>query len=103
MMLKKLGFQVHTASNGIEAVSAVRELPFDAILMDVSMPEMDGLQATRAIRKLAGPQSQIPIIALTAHTMSGDREKAIAAGMNDYLEKPIIRERLVEAVDKWLQ
>jgi PAS domain S-box-containing protein len=102
VMLKKMGFQVTTASNGIEAVSAVRDFPFDTILMDVSMPEMDGLQATAAIRKLKGARSRTPIIALTAHAMSGDKQRTLDAGMDDYLEKPIVKQQLIEKLERWL-
>ncbi len=87
--LRAAGHTVVTVTNGIAAIEAVREGGFDAVLMDVEMPEMDGLTATRAIRQLEGEIASIPIIALTANAMSGDREYCIEAGMSDYLSKPI--------------
>lgn len=88
-MLEQAGHQVDMVGNGIEAVSAVMRSPFDVVLMDIQMPEMDGITATRKIRKLDGPQNAIPIIALTANAMVGDREQYLEAGMSDYVTKPI--------------
>ena len=88
-MLGRAGHYVDLASNGIEAVSAVKTAPYDLVLMDIQMPEMDGLTATREIRRLPGALAQIPIIALTANAMAGDRERYLAAGMSDYISKPI--------------
>jgi CheY-like chemotaxis protein/nitrogen-specific signal transduction histidine kinase len=87
--LEKFGHRFNTANNGIEALKAARQGNFDLILMDIHMPEMDGLEATRAIRKLAPPHGETPIIALTANAMKGDREKYIEAGMDEYVSKPI--------------
>lgn len=101
-MLKDSGCTVDIANNGLEAVNAVRALPYDIVLMDVSMPEMDGLEATCAIRELAGGKGRIPVIAMTAHAIVGDREKFLAAGMNDYLSKPVSKQRLYELLGKWL-
>jgi CheY-like chemotaxis protein/HPt (histidine-containing phosphotransfer) domain-containing protein len=103
-ILKKLGLRADAVANGAEAVKALETLPYDLVLMDMQMPEMDGLESTQCIRN---PQSavrnhQIPIIAMTAHAMQGDREKCIGAGMNDYLTKPVSPQALVEALDKWL-
>ena len=100
-MLEKAGHRVDAVANGAEAVEAARTLPYDLVLMDVSMPEMDGLKATAAIRALPSDRSGIPIIALTAHTMRGDRETALAAGMDDYLPKPINRDHLLDALARW--
>jgi CheY-like chemotaxis protein/HPt (histidine-containing phosphotransfer) domain-containing protein len=103
-ILNRLGLRTDAVANGAEAVKALETLPYDLVLMDVLMPEMDGLEATRQIRN---PQSavrnhQIPIIAMTAIAMQGDREKCLKAGMNDYVPKPISPQALAEALDKWL-
>jgi len=90
-LLEKRGYVVTAVENGDEVLHALKNGEFDCILMDIQMPSMDGIQATRAIRALPGgnPARAIPIIALTAHAMAGDREKFIEAGMNDYLSKPM--------------
>ena len=100
-LLQKQGYRVDVASNGYEAISAVSETTYDLVLMDVQMPEMDGLEATRRIREMAGPAAQVPIIAMTANAMKGDREKCIQAGMNDYVSKPIDREDLFRKIAYW--
>ncbi|MGA0234512.1 MAG: response regulator, partial [Alphaproteobacteria bacterium] len=100
--LTKFGHRVDFAGNGLEAVKAVTDLPYDLVFMDVQMPEMDGLEATRAIRALPIEQSQIYIIAMTANAMIGDRERCLEAGMNDYLSKPINGELLYDAIDVML-
>jgi signal transduction histidine kinase/DNA-binding response OmpR family regulator len=102
MMLQKAGYTVEVAGNGREAVEAIRcgQKPFDIILMDIQMPEMDGLEATRQIRK--DGFTEIPIIAMTANAMKGDREICIEAGMNDYISKPVKREIVFTIVEKWL-
>jgi len=102
IMLTKAGYQVEVANNGKEAVekcitSAER---FDLILMDVQMPEMDGMEATQAIRERGF--DTIPIVAMTAHAMKGDRERCLAAGMDDYITKPMKREIVFEILDKWV-
>ena len=88
-MLASLEGTVDVVGNGLEAVEAVMRSPYDVILMDIQMPKMDGLDATRKIRELPGSASEIPILALTANAMKGDREKYLASGMNDYVSKPI--------------
>lgn len=100
--LRNAGFQVDVAANGLEAVETARRLPYDLILMDVAMPEMDGLCATRALRAMPPPVGAVPIIALTAGAMEGDRERCIEAGMNDHVPKPITRASLLAAVSRWL-
>ncbi|MFT6139434.1 MAG: PAS domain S-box-containing protein [Psychromonas sp.] len=95
--------RVDVVSNGYEAVEALRNLPYDIVLMDISMPEMDGMSATRAIRKLSCAASQIPIIALTAHTLSGDKERFINAGMDDYIGKPINRATALNCIARWTE
>lgn len=101
-MLEKAGFKVETAANGAEAVEAVRARPFDAVLMDVAMPEMDGFEATAEIRVMPGDRGNIPIIAMTAHAMNGYREQVLAGGMDDYLPKPVNRDRLIVTLDQWI-
>ena len=100
--LKTAGYRVDVAGNGLEGVEAVRTVPYDLVLMDIAMPEMDGLTATRAIRALQPPAGSRPIIAMTADTMEGDRERCLAAGMNDHVGKPVDRTRLLETVARWL-
>ncbi|WP_448192196.1 PAS-domain containing protein [Azospirillum sp. sgz301742] len=100
--LKTAGYRVDVAANGLEGVEAVRSVPYDLVLMDIAMPEMDGLAATRAIRALPLPAGARPIIAMTADTMEGDRERCLAAGMNDHVGKPVDRARLLDTVARWL-
>lgn len=97
-LLSPLECQLDIVGNGLEAVSAVIRSTYDVILMDVQMPEMDGPTATGEIRKLSGEVSNVPIIALTANAMKGDREKYLAAGMNDYVSKPIDQQILFSAI-----
>jgi len=92
---------IDTVGDGREAVAAARSLPYDIILMDVQMINMDGMEATRRIRKLNGPIAQVPIIAITASAMAGDREKCLEAGMNDYLSKPIAIDVLLDRIRHW--
>jgi CheY-like chemotaxis protein/HPt (histidine-containing phosphotransfer) domain-containing protein len=101
-LLKIAGYRVDIASNGIEAVSAVKSTPFDLVLMDIAMPEMDGIAATKAIRALPPPAGRTPIIAMTANAMVGDRERFLDAGMNDYVPKPIERPYLLATIARWL-
>jgi two-component system sensor histidine kinase/response regulator len=102
MMLTKAGYRVEVANNGKEAVEKYTASPkdFDLIFMDVQMPEMDGLEATKAIRQSGF--DDIPIVAMTAHAMKGDREICLEAGMNGYITKPIKREVVFEVLEKWL-
>ena len=98
-ILVRAGHEVDIVGNGIEAVSAVIRGAYDLmVLMDVQMPEMDGVTATLRIRDLDGPKAQIPIIALTANAMKGDEKRYRAAGMNDYVSKPIESEKLTSAI-----
>jgi len=99
-LLQQMGYRADLASNGIEAVESVQRQTYDVVLMDVQMPEMDGLEATRQICKLL-PTAQRPrIVAMTANAMQGDREMCIEAGMDDYLTKPIRVDRMVEALNQ---
>ena len=100
-MLRKAGHHIDAVANGAEAVESVRTLPYDVVLMDVAMPEMDGLEATAAIRSLPGAKAGIPIIAMTAHAMEGDREQFLAGGMNDYLRKPASRDQILDVLERW--
>ncbi|MFH1278199.1 MAG: response regulator [Candidatus Eisenbacteria bacterium] len=101
-LLEKRGFHVDVAGNGREAVDVLSKSPYDVVLMDVQMPEMDGMEATRTIRNPASPvlDHGIPVIALTAHAMKGDRERCFAAGMDDYASKPIVPEELMNAIER---
>ena len=107
-MLERLGYRADVAQNGLEAVEALERNRYDAVLMDVQMPRMDGLEATVEIRRreaaLAwrGEERSIPIIAMTANAMQGDREKALVAGMNDYLAKPVRQEELEATLGRWI-
>jgi signal transduction histidine kinase/CheY-like chemotaxis protein/HPt (histidine-containing phosphotransfer) domain-containing protein len=96
--LRRAGHRVDIAGNGIEAVAAMGERPYDLVFMDVFMPEMDGIEATRRIRALATPAAHTPIIALTANVMAGDRERFVAAGMNGVLPKPVTGRMLLDAL-----
>jgi CheY-like chemotaxis protein/anti-sigma regulatory factor (Ser/Thr protein kinase) len=98
-LLEKQGHQVRVAGNGKEALAALEQEPFDVVLMDVQMPEMDGFEATAAIRaKETATGGHLPIIALTAHAMNGDRERCLAAGMDGYASKPIQIDDLLRAI-----
>ena len=97
-MLGGLGHEITVAANGREAVSMVQKGEFDIVLMDIHMPEVDGLQALSQIRELSGPVADIPVIALTANAMKGDREKYLAARINDYVPKPIDLVALTDAI-----
>lgn len=101
VMLEDHGFAVSQAENGIKAVAQARDQRFDLIFMDIQMPEMDGIEALRTIR--ANPiNTNTPVIAITAHALSGERDAMVAAGMNDYVTKPISGEQLNQLLGKWL-
>jgi PAS domain S-box-containing protein len=104
-MLEMLGYQTDVAVNGIEAVAACRNVDYEIVLMDNQMPQMDGLTATREIRKIEVGRGKppVPIVALTADAMQGDREKCMAAGMNDYLSKPFKAVQLSQVLERWVQ
>lgn len=99
-ILKKMGITISTAVNGKEAVKQFEENDFNLIFMDCQMPEMDGFDATRNIRKILS-KPQCPIVALTANAMQGDKDKCLAAGMDDYLNKPLRKEKLIKAIERW--
>jgi len=119
-ILRKLGFHADVAENGMEALEALKRTPYDLVLMDIQMPVMDGLEATRRIRRAelgtrkdeVGPltsdlrpptSGSIPIIAMTAHALAGDRDRCLAAGMNDYVAKPIDPRALADVLNRWLR
>jgi CheY-like chemotaxis protein len=99
-LLQQMGYRADLASNGIEAIESVRRQTYDVVLMDVQMPEMDGLEASRQINARWQSGERPRIIAMTANAMQGDRDMCLAAGMDDYLTKPIRVERLVEALNQ---
>ena len=103
-ILRKLGLKADAAANGVEALKALESIPYDLVLMDVQMPEMDGYEATRHIRdnRSAVLNHEVPIIAMTAHAMQSDRERCLEAGMNDYVPKPVDPQLLVEVLKRWL-
>jgi CheY-like chemotaxis protein len=100
-LLERRGHSVVLANNGREAVQLACSQEFDAVLMDVQMPEMDGLEASRQIRQHEGTGRHLPIIAMTASAMSGDREKCLAAGMDGYIAKPIDARELTAKVERY--
>jgi CheY-like chemotaxis protein len=102
MLVERLGHRADVVANGQEAIEALSRIAYDAILMDCHMPELDGYEATRAIRQAEGQTRHTPIIAMTANAMTGDREKCLTAGMDDYLSKPIRPEELARVFAKWL-
>ncbi|MGA2503593.1 MAG: response regulator [Anaerolineales bacterium] len=103
ILLNKAGYSVDAVDNGLEVVERAKEGKYNAILMDVQMPEMDGFEATRRIREWeGGSQQRIPIIAMTAHAMKGDRGRCLAAGMDDYVPKPLDLRILLGVLERWL-
>lgn len=102
-LLKESGYSVVAVKNGEDAVEAVKTNEFSLVLMDVEMPDMDGIKATQIIRDLKAPINKIPIIAVTAHSSMKDREKCLASGMNDYIAKPININFMRMTIDQWLK
>jgi CheY-like chemotaxis protein len=103
-VLRKLGLRADVVTSGEEAIAALTRLRYDVVLMDVQMPGIDGLEATERIRSGAagGTTIAVPVIAMTAHAMQGDREACFAAGMNDYVSKPLSPRSLADALRRWL-
>jgi CheY-like chemotaxis protein len=101
-LLGKLGIQAEIARNGLEGVEKSARFSYDAIFMDCQMPEMNGYEATAQIRRTAGPNHRIPIVAMTAQTIHGSRETCLHHGMNDFVSKPIQLDDLVRVLDAWL-
>ena len=102
LMLERLGYVVASVHNGCEAVDAAAGSAYDLILMDCQMPEMDGYQAAVEIRRAEAAGQRVPIVALTAHAMAGDREKCLDSGMDDYIAKPYTLDTLDTMLRKWL-
>jgi signal transduction histidine kinase/HPt (histidine-containing phosphotransfer) domain-containing protein len=101
-LLRNLGYTVDVAGNGREVLERLKERRYDLILMDCQMPELDGYETTGIIRRDGGTSARIPIVAMTANAMAGDREQCLAAGMDDYVPKPIQREVLARTIERWL-
>ncbi|MBX7221012.1 MAG: response regulator [Blastocatellia bacterium] len=101
-ILEKKGFRVDVVANGLEAVKAVASIPYDLVLMDCQMPEMDGFEATLTIRKNQDQRPKVPIVALTANATQDDQERCFAVGMDDYLSKPVTPEKLSSVLERWL-
>ncbi|MCP3963754.1 MAG: response regulator [bacterium] len=100
--LTDLGFLAEAVANGAEVLEALESRRFDAVLMDCQMPELDGYEATRRIRRDEGAENHLPVIAMTAHAMKGERQRCLDAGMDDYISKPFTEERLATVLDHWL-
>jgi len=101
-LLRQLGCEVDVARDGVETLQLWNERPYDAIFMDCQMPGLDGYETTMRIRQVAGRGMEIPIIAITAHSMAGDRERCLDAGMNDYVSKPLHVSDLERVLDTWV-
>jgi CheY-like chemotaxis protein/HPt (histidine-containing phosphotransfer) domain-containing protein len=103
-ILETMGYRADVVADGRAALRALADIDYDLVLMDCQMPDLDGYECTRLIRQPATPvlNHRIPIIAMTAHAMAGDREKCLASGMDDYLSKPILPCALQEVLEKWL-
>jgi osomolarity two-component system sensor histidine kinase NIK1 len=103
--LQKLNYSITATTNGYEAIELVKSEDFDLILMDIMLPEKNGYEITQEIRQLEkenNVEDQVPIIALTANTYDNDRDKCLAAGMNEYLEKPFTSQQLIEMIQKFI-
>ncbi len=98
-MLKKLGYRADLAADGVEVIQALERQPYDVVLMDIAMPEMDGYEATKQIRQ-KWPNGGPRIIAITAYALEGDREKCLETGMDDYIGKPLRIEDLADALGR---
>ncbi len=101
-MLEKLGCRVDVVPNGLAAVEAVGRLSYDVVLMDCQMPELDGYGATGEIRRRMGDDRRIPIIVMTANALEGDRERCLAAVMDDYIAKPVKKQVLGSVLTRWV-
>ncbi len=101
-MVQKLGYRADLVANGREALEALTRMPYGLVFMDCQMPEMDGFEACREIRNRDLGGARIPVIAITANAMKGDRERCLAAGMDDYVSKPFKQDDLKNVIEKWI-
>ncbi len=102
-LLEMMGCDVEVVESGAEAIEAVKRNPYDMIFMDIQMPEMDGYEATKEIRRIEGSAKHVPIVALTANALQGDREKCLSAGMDEYISKPFRASELETTLLKFLR
>jgi CheY-like chemotaxis protein/HPt (histidine-containing phosphotransfer) domain-containing protein len=103
ILVQKAGYSVDAVENGEQVLEKIQKEQYNAVLMDVQMPVMDGFEATRRIRQWEAGKGHIPIIAMTAHALKGDRERCIEAGMDDYVSKPLQPQALITAIDRWVR
>jgi len=101
-VLERLGFRAHVVNDGREALQALSTQRYDAVLMDCQMPDIDGYEATRELRRREDGGQHTPVIAMTAHAMTGDRERCLDAGMDDYIAKPVRSQTLGEVLGRWI-
>jgi CheY-like chemotaxis protein/HPt (histidine-containing phosphotransfer) domain-containing protein len=101
LRLEQMGCRVDVAANGLEAVKMVAMLPYDVVFMDCQMPELDGYEATKRIRESETSAARLPIVAMTAHAMQGDRQRCLDSGMDDYISKPVVPDALYAALMRW--
>jgi CheY-like chemotaxis protein len=101
-VLERCGFRAHVVNDGREALQALSTQRYDAVLMDCQMPDIDGYEATKELRRREGGDRHTPVIAMTAHAMTGDRERCLEAGMDDYIAKPVRAQTLNDVLRRWI-